>query len=104
MGCWLRIVWTKRIIITTLQKFPFVTEKIDELPDRTYAVSVDEAHSSQTGDAAASRLYLARIRDEHALIVDAIGRADPATAHDAMRAHLKGSQERYQNLADLAPG
>lgn len=59
---------------------------------------------AQTGDAAASRLYLARIRDEHALIVDAIGRADPVTAHDAMRAHLKGSQERYQNLADLAPG
>ncbi len=41
-----------RIIITTLQKFPFVTEKIEGLPDRTYAVIVDEAHSSQTGDSA----------------------------------------------------
>ena len=40
------------IIITTLQKFPFVTDKIASLPDRSYAVIVDEAHSSQTGDSA----------------------------------------------------
>ena len=38
------------IIITTLQKFPFVTEKIGELPKRTYAVIIDEAHSSQGGE------------------------------------------------------
>lgn len=41
-----------RIIITTLQKFPFVLEKIAGLPQRRYAVIVDEAHSSQTGEAA----------------------------------------------------
>jgi len=40
------------IIITTLQKFPFVTEKIAKLPGRSYAVIVDEAHSSQGGEAA----------------------------------------------------
>lgn len=40
------------IIITTLQKFPFVTEKVGDLPDRKYAVIVDEAHSSQSGEAA----------------------------------------------------
>ncbi|MFQ5874211.1 MAG: DEAD/DEAH box helicase family protein, partial [Dehalococcoidia bacterium] len=40
------------IIITTLQKFPFVAEKIGQLPQRTYAIIVDEAHSSQTGEAA----------------------------------------------------
>ncbi|MEZ4225972.1 MAG: type I restriction endonuclease [Polyangiaceae bacterium] len=40
------------IVITTLQKFPFVTGKIGELPNRRYAVIVDEAHSSQTGEAA----------------------------------------------------
>lgn len=40
------------IIITTLQKFPFVTEKIGKLPGRRYALIVDEAHSSQTGEAA----------------------------------------------------
>lgn len=40
------------IIITTLQKFPFVIEKIGQLPARNYAVIVDEAHSSQSGEAA----------------------------------------------------
>lgn len=39
-----------RIIITTLQKFPFVLDKIEAVPARRYAVIVDEAHSSQTGE------------------------------------------------------
>jgi type I restriction enzyme R subunit len=41
-----------RIIITTLQKFSFVIEKVKEAPRRNYAVIVDEAHSSQTGESA----------------------------------------------------
>jgi len=41
------------IVITTLQKFPFVAEKIGDLPARKYAVIVDEAHSSQSGEGAA---------------------------------------------------
>ncbi|MHA7842050.1 MAG: type I restriction endonuclease subunit R [Winogradskyella sp.] len=39
------------IIITTLQKFPFILDKIGELPTRKYAVIIDEAHSSQGGEA-----------------------------------------------------
>ena len=39
------------IIITTLQKFPFVLDKIGDLPKRNYAIIVDEAHSSQGGEA-----------------------------------------------------
>ncbi len=39
------------IIITTLQKFPFVLEKVGDLPNRKYAVIIDEAHSSQGGEA-----------------------------------------------------
>ncbi len=45
-----------KIITTTLQKFPFVLRALDEEDDlstRTYAVVVDEAHSSQSGEAAA---------------------------------------------------
>jgi len=38
-----------KIIITTLQKFPFVLSKMGEAKARNYAVIVDEAHSSQTG-------------------------------------------------------
>lgn len=40
------------IVITTLQKFPFVTGKIGDLPKRRYAVVIDEAHSSQGGETA----------------------------------------------------
>jgi type I restriction enzyme R subunit len=41
------------IIITTLQKFPFASllDQVKNLPDRNYAVIVDEAHSSQGGEA-----------------------------------------------------
>ncbi len=38
------------IIITTLQKFPFIIEKIGELQTKKYAVIIDEAHSSQGGE------------------------------------------------------
>lgn len=42
----------KRVIITTLQTFPYVIEHTQGLPERDYAVVVDEAHSSQTGEMA----------------------------------------------------
>jgi len=42
----------KRIIITTIQKFPIISETIASMPNRTYAVIIDEAHSSQSGEAA----------------------------------------------------
>ena len=41
-----------RIVITTLQKFPFVLDKVEDLSSNSYAVLVDEAHSSQTGETA----------------------------------------------------
>lgn len=41
----------KRIIITTIQKFPFIIEGIADLSDKRFAVIIDEAHSSQSGSA-----------------------------------------------------
>ncbi|HHB82842.1 MAG TPA: type I restriction endonuclease subunit R, partial [Devosia sp.] len=41
----------KKIIITTIQKFPFIIEGIADLSDRKFAVIIDEAHSSQSGSA-----------------------------------------------------
>lgn len=40
------------VIVTTLQKFPFVLESIGDMKKRRFALIVDEAHSSQTGSAA----------------------------------------------------
>ena len=40
----------KTIIVTTLQKFPVIVNQIGELPGKRFAVIVDEAHSSQSGE------------------------------------------------------
>lgn len=42
----------KKIIITTIQKFPFIVDGIADLSDKRFAVIIDEAHSSQSGTAA----------------------------------------------------
>lgn len=41
----------KKIIITTIQKFPFIIDGISDLSDKRFAVIIDEAHSSQSGSA-----------------------------------------------------
>ncbi|WP_455154875.1 type I restriction endonuclease subunit R [Stomatobaculum longum] len=42
----------KRIIVTTLQKFPVIYEQVNSAVGKHYAIIVDEAHSSQTGQSA----------------------------------------------------
>lgn len=41
----------KKIIITTIQKFPFIIDGISDMSDKRFAVIIDEAHSSQSGSA-----------------------------------------------------
>ena len=43
---------TAQVIITTLQKFPYVLQSVGRLAGSRFAVIVDEAHSSQTGETA----------------------------------------------------
>jgi type I restriction enzyme, R subunit len=43
---------TAKIVISTLQKFPFVLDSVADLSEKNFAVIVDEAHSSQSGEAA----------------------------------------------------
>ena len=44
----------KRIIVTTIQKFPFICDSISDVSDHNFAIIIDEAHSSQSGIAADS--------------------------------------------------
>jgi type I restriction enzyme R subunit len=93
-----------RIIITTLQKFPFILDKVTDLGKRRFAVIVDEAHSSQTGESAKdlkaalgaasaeSQLELA----EHADAADA-----PADSQDAVAANV-AARGRQPNLSFFA--
>ncbi len=42
-----------KIITTTLQKFPVIVDTVEALEGRKFAVIIDEAHSSQSGESAA---------------------------------------------------
>ncbi|WFB62125.1 type I restriction endonuclease [Sphingobacterium sp. WM] len=42
----------KRIIITTIQKFPNILDSIESMYDKRFGIIIDEAHSSQGGSAA----------------------------------------------------
>lgn len=87
------------IIITTLQKFPFVTEKIGKLPKRRYAVIVDEAHSSQTGEAARQMKETLAVRSlEDAERDDAAGEED---AEDRL-VKVMESRGKQKNLSFFA--
>ena len=55
-----------RIIVTTLQKFPVIYKEIEAAKGKNFAIICDEAHSSQTGSAAA-KLKIALADDADAL-------------------------------------
>ena len=42
----------KRIIITTIQKFPYICDRISDVSGHNFGIIIDEAHSSQSGIAA----------------------------------------------------
>jgi len=44
----------KTIIVTTLQKFPVIVDQIKSLKGKRFAVIIDEAHSSQSGESTKS--------------------------------------------------
>ncbi len=54
----------KRIIITTLQKFPVIYKDVSDTAGKKFAVIVDEAHSSQTGNSAKKLKIALADRDE----------------------------------------
>lgn len=89
------------IIITTLQKFPFVLDKIGDIPDRNYAVVIDEAHSSQGGEATKKmKEVLAGASLEEAAAAEADG-ADEDTSLDEIRKSML-SRGKQDNLSFFA--
>ncbi|MFK7050836.1 Type I restriction enzyme EcoR124II R protein [Flavobacterium columnare] len=88
------------IIITTLQKFPFVTDQLRKLAEergeettgllktKNYAILVDEAHSSQSGETAAD---LKEVLGGEALAQEAQEKAQEEEA--------QGLEALYRNMA-----
>jgi len=95
-----------KIIITTLQKFPFVLDKVAALPDRRYAVIVDEAHSSQTGEAAKDlRLVLGATEEQELTAAEAEDMGLVTSAEDAVEealAKAAGARSKQGNLSFFA--
>lgn len=83
------------IIITTLQKFPFIVDKVGELPERKYAVIIDEAHSSQGGEASKKlKEVLASVKTQHAASLEDALREDEDndyTGDDFVREQIERS-------------
>ncbi|WP_420453168.1 DEAD/DEAH box helicase family protein [Ilumatobacter sp.] len=73
---------SSRIVITTIQKFPHVMRHVEELQARRYAVIIDEAHSSQTGDSAKEmkKVLGGGDTDPATTDADALARAEAAEA------------------------
>jgi type I restriction enzyme R subunit len=93
-----------RIVITTLQKFPFVLDKVSGLGQRRYAVIVDEAHSSQTGEAAKdlkAALGATSAEAQLALAEETAAAEAPADAQDALAASV-AARGRQPNLSFFA--
>ena len=64
-----------KIIATTIQKFPYIVDNVKNMQNRTFAVIIDEAHSSTSGkDMAAVTKALSAGEDED-MLVDEIRRS-----------------------------
>ena len=67
----------KRIIVTTLQKFPVIYDLVGDTAGKAFAVIVDEAHSSQTGQSAAKlKMALADTAEALAEYAELEGKAE----------------------------
>jgi type I restriction enzyme R subunit len=88
------------IIISTIQKFGFVTDKIGTMPSRCYAVIVDEAHSSQSGESASELkrvLSKAQIEELAAEEYAAYGDTYGVDSEDILRAVVTSAAKRAQH-------
>jgi type I restriction enzyme R subunit len=84
----------KKIIITTIQKFPHIVEDISDLPGTNFAIIIDEAHSSLSGQMARKlNETLSKVQDEEELESDIKDydedESDDVTGEDLIRVLVK---------------
>lgn len=84
----------KKIIITTIQKFPHIVEEIGDLPGTNFGIIIDEAHSSLSGQMARKlNETLSKVSDEEELQSDLENydenENDVVTGEDLIRAMVK---------------
>lgn len=94
----------KRIIVTTLQKFPVIYEEVNDTAGKHFAIIVDEAHSSQTGQSAAKlKAALADTSDALAEYAEIEAAAEEKVLDDEDRLVQEMiSHGRHKNLSFFA--
>lgn len=92
----------KPIIITTIQKFPFVLKKVAGLKERKFALIIDEAHSSQSGKAAHNlREALGSEAIEELKKEEGVDQEEDLTTEDALNKVVR-SRKRPPNVSYFA--
>jgi type I restriction enzyme R subunit len=92
----------KTIIVTTLQKFPVIAAEIGALPGKRFAVIVDEAHSSQSGEGTKSlKAVLASRSLEEAEREEAAAETPEEELEDTILAEVE-KRGRLPNLSTFA--
>jgi type I restriction enzyme, R subunit len=92
----------KTIIVTTLQKFPVIAKEIGELPGKRFAVIVDEAHSSQSGESTKSLKAVLAVRSLEEAEAEEGGAESPeGELEDLVLAEME-KRGRLPNLSTFA--
>jgi type I restriction enzyme R subunit len=92
----------KTIIVTTLQKFPVIAKEIGELPGKRFAVIVDEAHSSQSGESTKSlKAVLASLSLEEAAAEESGAETPEEERENLILAEME-KRGRLPNLSTFA--
>jgi type I restriction enzyme R subunit len=89
----------KTIIVTTLQKFPVIVKDIGDLPGHRFAVIVDEAHSSQSGE---SSKGLKTVLGAESLEEAEREEAEAATPEEELENTILAEMEKRGRLPNLS--
>lgn len=79
----------KKIIITTVQKFPFIMDEIGELQGKRFAIIIDEAHSSQSGETASKMNWVLSEKEVPYGEEDTSPDPEPETDEDVVNAMIQ---------------
>jgi type I restriction enzyme R subunit len=91
-----------QVVITTLQKFPFVMDKVSgDLSDGRYAIIVDEAHSSQTGETAKALKNVLGAGTDDDTVVDGLSAEEAAALSAAEQEDAAAESAAEQSTDDL---
>lgn len=93
----------KRIIVTTLQKFPVIYDQVKDTSGKHFAIIVDEAHSSQNGQSAMKlKTALADVKDALKEYAELEGKAEEEIDNKDILVQEMLSQGRHKNLSFFA--